>query len=104
MGQQYTKMESETNAVNAFRCIFCDGDLVWHSTVQASDFIADYEDDDIAAVNYYVCSKCGRSYEIVDPWSLNEIVITQNTGKNIRAIDGHQIIFGYGRSRNQTLA
>jgi len=67
MGQQYTKMESETNAVNAFRCIFCDGDLVWHSTVQASDFIADYEDDDIAAVNYYVCSKCGRSYEIVDP-------------------------------------
>lgn len=49
------------------KCIFCDGDLRWESDANADEVYDNYEGDDGAVIGYYTCTKCGRSYEIVDP-------------------------------------
>lgn len=49
------------------KCPFCDGDLIWGSDSDASDVCGEYEEDDAAVVSYYLCSRCGRDYEIFEP-------------------------------------
>lgn len=49
------------------KCYFCGGELIWDSDANAGDFLSEFDDDDDAVVQFYHCSKCGRSYEIVDP-------------------------------------
>lgn len=50
-----------------FKCFFCGGDVNWESDANASDVSDMYDEDDTATVSYYSCSRCGRSYEIIEP-------------------------------------
>lgn len=52
---------------NNFKCPFCGGDMIWSSDANANDLCSDYADDDEAVIHYFLCSKCGRDYEIIDP-------------------------------------
>lgn len=49
------------------RCFICGEDLIWDSDVNAHEVFAEYGDDDSAAMSYYHCPKCGRSYEVCEP-------------------------------------
>ena len=49
------------------KCPFCDGDLIWSSDANASDVSDEYQEEDTAVVSYYLCSCCGRDYEIFEP-------------------------------------
>ena len=49
------------------RCPFCNGQLVWQSDDNANELSDDYAEDDCAVVSFYVCSCCGRDFEIFDP-------------------------------------
>ena len=48
-------------------CPFCGGHHYWSTTEMANERIDEYDEDDTAMVNYYVCERCGRDFEIVDP-------------------------------------
>lgn len=50
-----------------FKCLFCGGVLSWESDANANELSCEYAEDDTAAVSYYTCQKCGRSYEIIEP-------------------------------------
>lgn len=49
-----------------FICPFCGGPMCWSNTDMAADMLDEYEGDELATINYFVCSKCGRDFEIVD--------------------------------------
>lgn len=58
-----------------FICPFCGGLMYWSNTEMAYDASDDYEGDDLATINYFVCSRCGRDYEIVDPTQIDRETI-----------------------------
>ena len=49
------------------KCPYCGGKMMWGSDANASDICEEYEENDTAVVSYYICSRCGRDYEIFDP-------------------------------------
>ena len=49
------------------KCPFCNGNLIWSSDSNASDVCDEYDESDTAVVSYYLCSKCGRDYEVFEP-------------------------------------
>ena len=49
------------------KCPFCDGDLIWNSDCDVQELCDDYDEDDTAIASYYLCSRCGRDYEIIEP-------------------------------------
>lgn len=54
-------------STNKLKCLFCGGDLIWSSDCNATDVCADYSEDDSAVCSFYICSRCGRDYEIIEP-------------------------------------
>lgn len=49
------------------KCPFCGGDICHSGDFMANEIFDDYADDDDAIVSNYVCMRCGRDFEVMEP-------------------------------------
>ena len=49
------------------KCLFCGEELIWSQDFNCSEISEEYEEDDTAVASYYLCPKCGRDYQIMEP-------------------------------------
>ena len=61
--------------MNNFKRFYCGADIVWDSD---SNIVEEEELDDAGVVSYYHCTRCGRSYEISDPFISEKETIYRN--------------------------
>lgn len=50
-----------------WRCPICGGKLHWESDANAYEVCSLHEEGDDTIAQFFTCSTCGRSLEIVDP-------------------------------------
>ena len=50
-----------------FICPLCGGRLIWGSAGMAYEGSDCFDEEDDAQVNWFLCERCGRDYEVVDP-------------------------------------
>ena len=48
-------------------CPYCGGRMVWSTPDMAYELCDEYDEEDTAVVDYYVCQECGRDFEIYEP-------------------------------------